>query len=31
MKYSYEKGDKSTVKLTVTLTAKEWNGMQEQR
>lgn len=30
MKYSYEKGDKSTVKLTVTLTAKEWNGMQDE-
>ena len=30
MKYSYEKGDKSTVKLTVTLTAKEWSGMQDE-
>ena len=30
MKYSYEKGEKSTVKVTVTLTAKEWAGMQDQ-
>ncbi len=29
MKYSYEKGEKSTVKITVTLTAKEWSGAQD--
>ena len=30
MKYTFEKGEKSTVKVTVTLTAKEWATMQDQ-
>ena len=30
MKYTFEKGEKSSVKITVTLTAKEWAAMQDQ-
>ncbi len=29
MKYVFEKGEKSTVKITVTLTEKEWNDAQD--
>ncbi len=30
MKYTFEKGEKSSVKITVTLTAKEWAAMQDK-
>ena len=30
MKYSFEKGEKSTVKVSITLTAKEWAEMQNR-
>ncbi len=30
MKYSFEKGEKSTVKISITLTAKEWAEMMDR-
>ena len=30
MKYSFEKGEKSTVKISITLTAKEWGEMMDR-
>ena len=30
MKYTTAQGEKSTVKITITLTAKEWNEMQDK-